>query len=128
MSSEPAGRSSRPRVSQSIPRGTSRFWRKLIPWPRANRADNRSERRDDEDRHEAPHIGESIDLDGLLDGLRRARGHLDVLADLTERQLDAVPPANTMRFVDGTRTLEQILASMLKHQGHQVDAIRTALS
>jgi hypothetical protein len=28
-----------------------------------------------------------------------------------------------MRFADGERTLEQILASLLKHQRHQVDAL-----
>jgi hypothetical protein len=33
-----------------------------------------------------------------------------------------------MRFADGERTLQQILANLLKHQRHQVDALAAALS
>jgi hypothetical protein len=33
-----------------------------------------------------------------------------------------------MKFADGERTLEQILASILKHQRHQVDTLAAALA
>jgi hypothetical protein len=42
--------------------------------------------------------------------------------------MDSVPPAGEMKFADGERTLEQIIASLLKHQRHQVDALAAALS
>lgn len=50
-----------------------------------------------------------------------------VLASLTAEQLELVPPAGGMRFSDGQRTLEEIVGSLLKHQRHQVDALRTAV-
>jgi hypothetical protein len=33
-----------------------------------------------------------------------------------------------MRFADGQRTLEQVVASLLEHQRHQVDSIAAALT
>ena len=33
-----------------------------------------------------------------------------------------------MKFADGERTLEQIVASLLKHQRHQVAALAAGLS
>jgi hypothetical protein len=39
-----------------------------------------------------------------------------------------VPPADQARFCDGQRTLEQVLSRMLKHQSHQIDALRAAIA
>jgi hypothetical protein len=51
-----------------------------------------------------------------------------VLGELDDVALDAAPPAGDMRFADGERTLEQVVASILKHQRHQVDALAAALA
>jgi hypothetical protein len=69
-----------------------------------------------------------VELDVLLARLAAAREALATIGHLTDEQLDSVPPAGEMRFVDGERTVEQIVASMLKHQRHQVDALAAGLS
>jgi hypothetical protein len=73
--------------------------------------------------HQAP----SPDRDDLLERLSSARHALASLAQLTDEQLDVVPAASEMRFCDGRRTLEQILSSLLKHQRHQIDAVKAAV-
>jgi hypothetical protein len=78
--------------------------------------------------HGRDYIAENVDLPGLLKRLAVGRAALSLLADLTDPQLDAVPSAGSFRFCDGQRTLEQVIASLLKHQGHQIDAIKTALT
>jgi hypothetical protein len=79
-------------------------------------------------RHERHAHGrqDSVDLAGLLERLSSGRSVLGVLAELTDEQLDRVPQASDMRFCDGQRTLEQVVGSLLKHQRHQVDAIKAA--
>jgi len=58
---------------------------------------------------------------------RRRDGRVDV--DFTRRHgLSRRAPAGEMKFADGERTLEQIVASLLKHQDHQVAAIAAGLS
>lgn len=79
-------------------------------------------------RHDGDHTDQSVDLDGLLERLSASRDALVLLADLTDERLDTVPPAGSFRFCDGQRTLEQVVAGLLKHQGHQVDAIRAAVA
>lgn len=77
--------------------------------------------------HGGDHSAQNLDLDDLLERLSAARDALGLLAELSDEQLDAVPPAGEMRFCDGRRTLEQIMASLLKHQRHQVDAVKAAV-
>jgi hypothetical protein len=79
-----------------------------------------------EQTHDHHHGAENADLDGLLDRLSTGRASLSLLANLTNDQLDAVPPASGIRFCDGQRTLEQVVTSMLKHQRHQIDALKAA--
>ena len=69
----------------------------------------------------------SIDREGLLTALSAARNALSLIADLSDEQLTTVPPASDMKFCDGQRTLEQIIASLLNHQSHQIDAINAAV-
>src|ERR1700731_4178583 len=64
----------------------------------------------------------------LLERLSAAGDALSVLADLTDEQLTAVPTAGSFRFCDGQRSLKQVTSSLLKHQGHQIDAIKSALT
>jgi hypothetical protein len=63
----------------------------------------------------------------LLDQLTSGRKMLARLGGLTHQHLDGIPAASNLRFVDGQRTLEQILTAMLKHQAHQVEAISEAV-
>ena len=78
--------------------------------------------------HGEEHRASEVELDVLLARLAAAREALATIGRLTDEQLDSVPPASDVRFVDGERTLEQIVASMLKHQRHQVDALAAGLS
>jgi hypothetical protein len=71
--------------------------------------------------------GASGEVVGLLERLSAARDAVALLAELREEQLDLVPAASEMKFCDGRRTLEQILSSLLKHQRHQVDAVKAAV-
>ncbi len=70
---------------------------------------------------------DKIDRRSLLERLETARARLSPLAELSDEQLTAVPPASEMRFADGQRTLEQIVVSLLNHQRHQCDALSVAL-
>jgi hypothetical protein len=89
--------------------------------------------RDDGEQHAPGQHGDGyraseIELNVLLARLTAARDALATIELLSDEQLDSVPPAGGMKFADGERTLEQIIASLLKHQRHQVDALATALS
>jgi hypothetical protein len=77
--------------------------------------------------HADQYTADNTDPAALTGQLARTRDSLGRIAELTDRQLDAVPPTGSFRFCDGQRTLEQVLASLLKHQGHQVDALTAAI-
>jgi hypothetical protein len=81
-----------------------------------------------EDKYQDNYQAGSIELPALLERLSAGRAALSILADLTEAQLDTVPPASEMKFCDGQRTLQQVLTSLLTHQSHQLDALRTAIT
>ena len=76
--------------------------------------------------HDNGYTVENVDLDAVVEQLNGSRAALGRIAELTDGQLDAVPPKDSFRFCDGQRTLEQVLAGLLKHQAHQVEALRTA--
>lgn len=82
----------------------------------------------DRQMHGALHGGEDIDRDGLLERLSAGRDALGLLGDLTDAQLDTVPPANEMKFCDGQRSLQQIVTNLLNHQSHQLDVLKAALA
>jgi hypothetical protein len=82
----------------------------------------------DEGTTDGDYAAETVDLDDLLDWLSAGRDALSLLAELTDERLDTVPPAGSFRFCDGQRTLEQVVASLLNHQRHQIDAIKAALA
>jgi hypothetical protein len=77
---------------------------------------------------DTPHSTRTASPSELSEHLAAARGVLEQLANLTDEQLDRVPPADQARFCDGQRTLEQVLSRMLKHQSHQIDALRAAIA
>ncbi|MBV9339099.1 MAG: hypothetical protein JO243_24685 [Solirubrobacterales bacterium] len=78
-------------------------------------------------RHDAPYTADNTDLADLTRRLSTTRDALRQIAELTDGQLNAIPPGGSFRFCDGRRTLEQVLASLLKHQGHQLGALTAAL-
>jgi hypothetical protein len=71
---------------------------------------------------------DSFDPRTLLEQLSGSRRELEQIGRLSDNQLDAIPPEGSFKFCDGQRTLDQVLASLLKHQSHQIDAIAAALS
>ena len=78
------------------------------------------------ERHDE-YTADNIDLDLLVKQLTTARATLGRIAELTDSQLDAIPPKDSFRFCDGQRSLEQVLTGLLKHQGHQVAAVGAAI-
>jgi hypothetical protein len=82
----------------------------------------------DDGSHDGAYTAENVDLDQLFDRLDSARDGFALLAAMTDERLNTVPPAGSLRFCDGQRTLEQVLSSLFKHQGHQVEAIKAALA
>jgi hypothetical protein len=78
--------------------------------------------------HDTPRGTHIASPSGLIERLAEGRRALEQLAQLTDEQLDSVPPAGQARFCDGQRTLEQVLASMLKHQSHQIDTLRAVIT
>jgi hypothetical protein len=80
------------------------------------------------DEHDNGYTAETIDLDVVVEQLGASRDTLGRIAELTDIQLDQAPPKDSFRFCDGQRTLEQVLASLLKHQSHQVDSLKSALA
>jgi hypothetical protein len=88
-----------------------------------------------QNQHEADSHGEqggynaeSVQPTELARRLTAARQDLARIAQLTDRQLDTVPPKDSFRFCDGQRTLEQVLAGLLKHQDRQVQTLKAALA
>ncbi|MDQ6776396.1 MAG: hypothetical protein M3071_09310 [Actinomycetota bacterium] len=73
--------------------------------------------------HDDPYTATGINLDAVVAQLATARSALGRIAELTDSQLEAIPPQDSFRFCDGQRTLEQVLAGLLKHQRHQLDAL-----
>jgi hypothetical protein len=78
--------------------------------------------------HGALESAEDVDLQSLLERLSAGRDAFRVLRDLTDEQLDTVPPVGDMKFCDGQRTIEQVVTNLLNHQSHQLDALRAALA
>ena len=78
--------------------------------------------------HDGGYTADTIDVGAVVEQLSASRDTLGRVAELTDTQLDAIPPDGSFRFCDGQRTLDQVLAALLKHQAHQIDALRTAVA
>ena len=78
--------------------------------------------------HDRGFKAENVGLPRLIERLSTAREALSLLADLADDQLDIMPAAGSFRFCDGHRTLEQVVSSLLKHQGHQIDVVNSAVT
>jgi hypothetical protein len=106
--------------------GSHRIPRFLLA--RGHRPRGHAESGHDEGTHDGQYAAENVDLHGLLGRLSAGRDALSRLADLTDERLDTVPPTGSFRFCDGQRTLEQVVGRVLNHQGHQVDAMKAAIT
>jgi hypothetical protein len=73
------------------------------------------------------YTADNTDLTLVARQLSTTRETLRQIAGLTKDQLDAVPPEGAFRFCDGQRTVEDVLARLLKHQDHQLDALKAAI-
>jgi hypothetical protein len=88
----------------------------------------------DSGQHDEPDAGQHhdqytaghADPGAVVAQLLASRATLARMAGLTDSRLDTIPPRDSFRFCDGQRTLEQVLASLLKHQSHQIDALKAA--
>jgi hypothetical protein len=78
--------------------------------------------------HDLGHSAEDISLPALLARLAAARDAVAALAGVEDDQLDSVPTAGALRFADGQRTSEQVIAAALKQQEHQVEALKAAVA
>ena len=78
--------------------------------------------------HQAGYTAETVQPTEIARRLTAARQDLARIAQLTDQQLDAIPRKDTFRFCDGQRTLEQVLAALLKHQDRQVRTLKAALA
>jgi hypothetical protein len=76
--------------------------------------------------HDDQYTADNTDPGAVTEQLSASRDTLARIAELTDSQLDAIPPKDSFRFCDGRRTLEQVLASLLKRQSHQIDALQAA--
>jgi hypothetical protein len=78
--------------------------------------------------HDDQYTAANVTRADLATRLSLAREALAGIAELDDQRLDAIPPKDGFRFCDGQRTLEHVLARLLKHQDHQVQAIHMALA
>lgn len=76
--------------------------------------------------HDDGYTAKNVDVGSVLEQLDTCRDKLGQIAELTDRQLHQVPPKDSFRFCDGQRTLEQVLAGLLKHQAHQLQALSSS--
>jgi hypothetical protein len=105
-------------AGHAAPQRVPRFLRRLGHRP-SGHADHDRRAHGGADRYTA----DSIDRSEIVDQLSAAGEGLGQIATLTDNQLDAIPAKDSFRFCDGQRTLEQVLASLLKHQSHQVETL-----
>jgi hypothetical protein len=76
--------------------------------------------------HDDQYTADNTDPGAVVEQLSTSRDTLGCMAELPDSRLDAIPAKDSFRFCDGQRTLGQVLASLLKHQSHQLDALTAA--
>jgi hypothetical protein len=92
----------------------------------SHRPADHAEHGPDAGQHDDSYTADTIDPGAVIDRLSASRDSLGRIAELTDSRLDAIPPKGRFRFCDGQRTLEQVLAGLLKHQSHQIDNLKAA--
>jgi ubiquinone/menaquinone biosynthesis C-methylase UbiE len=66
-------------------------------------------------------------LPDVVDRLTGGKAPIGLLADLTDEQLDSVPPAGSSRFSNGSRTLEQVIDEVIAHQAAHLMRLKGAV-
>ena len=118
----------RPHVSLGPPNRAGRASHPEIPPRPRPRTQEHAAQDHGADQHDNGYTPDSIDVGVVVEQLGAARETLGRIGELTDNQLGQVPPKDSFRFCDGQRTLEQVLAGLLKHQAHQVEALKTAVA
>jgi hypothetical protein len=95
---------------------------------RGHQAAEHSEPGPDSHGHDQHYTAEATSPADIVEQLSATRERLSSVAELTDRQLDTVPPKDSFRFCDGERTLEQVLTGLLKHQDHPLRALQATIS
>ena len=72
--------------------------------------------------------GPAPTLPELCKRLAEARPEVRIVGDLTDEQLDNVPPPKSSRFSDGRRTLEQVIEEVIAHQAGHLAELERALA
>src|SRR5215204_6714815 len=67
-------------------------------------------------------------LPDVVNQLTGGKAPIGLLADLTDEQLDSVPPAGSSRFSDGSRTLEQVIDEVIAHQAAHLVTLKRAVA
>ena len=67
-------------------------------------------------------------LPDVVNQLTGGKAPIGLLADLTDEQLDSVPPAGSSRFSDGRRTLEQVIDAVIAHQAAHLVTLKRAVA
>ena len=67
-------------------------------------------------------------LPAVVDRLTAGKAPIGLLADLTDEQLDSVPPVGSSRFSDGSRTLEQVIDEVIAHQAAHLATLKRAVA
>jgi hypothetical protein len=75
--------------------------------------------------HDHGHAPEA--LPDMRDRLTGGKAPIGLLADLTDEQLDSVPPPRSSRFSDGHRTLEQVIDAAIAHQAAHLMTLKGAV-
>ena len=76
--------------------------------------------------HDHGHAPEA--LPEMRDRLSDAKAPICLLADLTDEQLDSVPPAGSSRFSDGRRSLAQVIDAVIAHQAAHLLSLKRAVA
>ena len=121
------------RIAESVAKASSqapasRSGHRIPKWAAHRRAQPR-----DASGHDRPHTADDnytgpFQLRAISQRLAVARSRVQRLADLTDAQLDSIPPSGAMRFADGKRSLERVITGMLTHQASQWDAVEAAIA
>ena len=72
--------------------------------------------------------GPELALHSLRARLAEARAEVGIVANLTDQQLDSVPPPKSSRFSNGRRTLEQLIEEVIVHQAQHLSDLKSALA
>ena len=87
---------------------------------------DRGQDRGQEHRHAHGHAPDALpDMRGRLS---EGKVPIGLLAELTDEQLDGLPPAGSSPFSDGRRTLDRVIEAAIAHQAAHLLALKRAVA